>query len=75
MMHDPSEKAGPSKPQGHGEPAPSGIAVLVFFTIIAVAIVGGYFLLMKLIDMSRQEDCILGGRRNCAAPITAPADR
>jgi hypothetical protein len=74
MMHGPREESPSGKPQG-GEPAPSGIAILVFFTIIAIAIVGGYFLLMKLIDMSRQEDCILGGRGNCAAPITAPADR
>jgi hypothetical protein len=75
MMHNRREKPPSGKPQGGGQPAPSGIAVLMFFTILAVAIVGGYFLLMKLIDMSRQEDCILGGRRNCAAPITTPADR
>jgi hypothetical protein len=75
MMHDPSEKPRSGKPHGGGDPAPSGIAILVFFTIIAVAMVGGYFLLMKLIDMSRQEDCILGGGRNCAAPIAVPADR
>lgn len=54
--------------------APSTRAVLAFFMVMAVLCVGGYFLLMKLIDMSRQEDCMLSGRRNCA-PIEVPADR
>ena len=48
--------------------------ILVILTIIALVCVGGYFLLMKLIDVSRQEDCVLAGRRNCAA-IEAPLRR
>ncbi len=48
--------------------------ILVILTIIALACVGGYFLLMKLIDVSRQEDCLLAGRRNCA-PIEVPSSR
>jgi len=48
--------------------------ILVILTIIALVCVGGYFLLMKLIDVSRQEDCLLAGRRNCAA-IEAPLRR
>jgi hypothetical protein len=55
--------------------APSTVSILAFFTVLAVACVGGYFFLMKLIDISRQEDCMLAGRRNCAAPITMPPDR
>jgi hypothetical protein len=65
-------KAGNS---GSGDPAPSAAAILAFFAVLAVACVGGYFFLMKLIDISRQEDCMLAGRRNCAAPITMPSDR
>jgi hypothetical protein len=61
------------KPRNTGDPAPSGVAVLAFFVALAVACVGGYFLLLKLIDMSRQEDCMLAGRRNCAPPITVPS--
>jgi hypothetical protein len=64
-----------AKPRNSGDPAPSGVAVLAFFVILAVACVGGYFLLLKLIDMSRQEDCMLAGRRNCAPPIAGPAHR
>ena len=48
--------------------------ILVILTIIALVCVGGYFLLMKLIDVSPQEDCLLAGRRNCAA-IEAPLRR
>jgi len=56
---------------GGGERTLSPLAILVVLTIIALVCVGGYFLLMKLIDVSRQEDCLLAGRRNCAA-IEAP---
>jgi hypothetical protein len=75
-MNDESDirsRSGRPQNDGRGDPAPSGVAVLAFFLVIAVACVGGYFLLMKLIDMSRQEDCMLSGRRNCAAPIAVPA--
>jgi hypothetical protein len=48
--------------------------VVVVLAIIALACVGGYFLLMKLIDVSRQEDCLLAGRRNCA-PTEVPSRR
>jgi hypothetical protein len=64
-----------AKPRNSGDPTPSGVAVLAFFVVLAVACVGGYFLLLKLIDMSRQEDCMLAGRRNCAPPIAVPAHR
>ena len=59
---------------GGSDSAPSSISVLAFFAVLAVVGVGGYFLLMKLINMSREEDCILAGRRNCAL-IAVPADR
>ncbi len=48
--------------------------ILVILVVLAVVCVGGYFLLMKLIDVSREEDCVLAGRRNCAA-ITVPNAR
>jgi hypothetical protein len=50
----------------------SDVAVLAFLAVLAVACVGGYFLLTKLIDMSRQEDCMLGGRHDCVAPLVVP---
>jgi len=43
--------------------------ILVILATIALVCVGGYFLLMKLIDVSRQEDCLL------AAAGIAPRSR
>jgi hypothetical protein len=59
---------------GDGEQTLSARDIFVVLTILALACVGGYFLLMKLIDVSRQEDCLLGGRRNCAS-IEVPSGR
>jgi hypothetical protein len=52
----------------------SPLAILVILVTIALVCLGGYFLLMKLIDVSQQEDCFLAGRRNCA-PIEVPSRR
>jgi hypothetical protein len=57
---------------GGGGRAPSGIAIMAFLTAVALACVGGYFLVMKLIEISRQEDCILAGGRYCVPPIKLP---
>ena len=57
-----------------GEQTLSSREILVILTIIALVCVGGYFLLMKLIDVSRQEDCVLANRRNCAG-IEVPVGR
>jgi hypothetical protein len=43
-------------------------------TATALVCVVGYFFLLKLVDMSRQEDCLMSGRRNCA-PIEVPSNR
>jgi hypothetical protein len=60
---------------GGGGGAPSGIAILAFLAAVALACIGGYFLVMKLIEISRQEDCILAGGRYCVPPIELPRNR
>jgi hypothetical protein len=70
-IRSPSKRPQPSS--GDHETLP-GRFVAVVLLLIAAACVGGYFLLMKLIDISREEDCALAGRRNCA-PITVPSGR
>jgi hypothetical protein len=62
------------RPDDDGEQTLSPLAILVIIVAIALVCVGGYFLLLKLIDVSRQEDCLLAGRRNCA-PIVVPSGR
>jgi hypothetical protein len=57
---------------GDDDQGPSGVFILVTLALIALACIGGYFFVMKLIDISRQEDCFLAGRSNCA-PITVPS--
>ncbi len=37
------------------------------FATLAVALVLGYLLLSKLIDISQEEDCALAHRYNCGA--------
>ena len=64
----------PKPRNGAGEQPLSPLAILVILVTIGLVCVGGYFLLMKLIDVSRQEDCLLAGRRNCA-PIEVPSGR
>ena len=59
-------------PEGDDDQGTPGFVILLSFAVIAVVCVGGYLLLNKLIDISRQEDCLLAGRRNCA-PIVLPS--
>jgi len=54
----------PDPAESH-DSAPSGKAIAVLLGALAVALVGGYFFLMKLIDMGRTEDCLMSGRRDC----------
>jgi hypothetical protein len=63
----------PDEPHGH-DSGPSGFAIALVLGAFAIALVGGYFLVMKLVDMSRTEDCLMSGRRNCA-PIDMPMRR
>ena len=51
----------------HADPAPPTSAVVVVFGLIALACVAGYFLLMKLVSVSQDEDCLLAHRRDCGA--------
>jgi hypothetical protein len=75
MPDETTSRSRSTKPRNSGgEQTLSPRDILVILTIIALVCVGGYFLLIKLIDVSRQEDCLLAGRRNCA-PIEVPSRR
>jgi hypothetical protein len=75
MNDETANRSRSGKPRnGGGGQTLSPRDILVILTIIALVCVGGYFLLMKLIDVSQQEDCLLAGRRNCA-PIEGPSRR
>ncbi len=70
----PLPPGGPPNNSDAGDKGPSANYILIVLTITAVACVVGYFFLLKLVDMSRQEDCLMSGRRNCA-PIEVPSNR
>jgi hypothetical protein len=74
MNDETTNRSQSAKPRSGSGQTLSPRDILVILTIIALACVGGYFLLMKLINVSRQEDCLLAGRRNCAA-IEVPSGR
>jgi hypothetical protein len=78
MNHARGNRRRSGKPPDHGGgggESPSGITILAFLAAVAVACIGGYFLVMKLIEISRQEDCILAGGRYCVPPIELPSNR
>lgn len=47
-------------------PIPGPVLALIL-ALLAAALVLGYLLLNKLADISRDEDCALAHRKNCAA--------
>ena len=60
----------PASPAGPGNEEGSYLStrgLLIVFATLTVALVLGYLLLSKLIDMSQEEDCALAHRYNCGA--------
>jgi hypothetical protein len=65
----------PSKPaSGEGSRPVSDAMLAIFLATLTIALVLGYLFLNKLVDISRQEDCMLSRSRNCAA-TELPSDR
>jgi hypothetical protein len=64
----PASSSKPPKPVGDESLRPvSDAALAIYFAALAIALVLGYLLLSKLVDISRQEDCMLSRSKNCAA--------
>jgi type VI protein secretion system component VasF len=70
-----TNQSGGAAPQGepsnrsHAREAPpvSNAMLAIIVVAIVAALVLGYLFLGKLIDISRQEDCMLAHNKNCAA--------
>jgi hypothetical protein len=56
-----------SKPGNEEAQYLSTRGLFIVLGTLAVALVLGYLMLSKLIAISQEEDCALGGRYNCAA--------
>ena len=66
---DENDNSAPSgePPDGSYDSRPIPDSVLAIFAgILVVALVLGYLLLNKMADISREEDCMLAHRTNCA---------
>lgn len=61
------EDGRPALPRDEANSHLSTRGLLIVFATLAVALVLGYLLLSKLIDMSQEEDCALAHRYNCGA--------
>ena len=53
--------------QEHEAPPVSNAMLGIILVAVAAALVFGYLFLSKLIDISRQEDCMLAHNKTCAA--------
>ena len=64
----PPHRLGPSHQlQPHEAPPVSNAMLGIILVAVVAALVFGYLFLSKLIDMSRQEDCMLAHNKTCAA--------
>lgn len=63
----PTPRVDPSKPAVDTPQYLSTRGLLIVFGGIAVALVLGYLLLNKLLDISQEEDCALAHRYNCGS--------
>jgi len=61
----PSEPS--NRPHEREAPPVSNAMLGIILVAVAAALVFGYLFLSKLIDMSRQEDCMLAHNKTCAA--------
>jgi len=61
------EESGRPPPPGEPGQYLSTRGLVIVFAALAIALVAGYLLLNKLIDISQEEDCALAHRYNCGA--------
>jgi hypothetical protein len=71
-----NDEGGASAPSGKPSnrsyderPIPDAL-LAIFLAVLATALVLGYLFLNKMVEISRQEDCILGHRGNCTATVS-----
>ena len=67
MKQEGGRPASPARPGNETGSHLSTRGLLIVFATLTVALVLGYLLLGKLIDISQEEDCALAHRYNCGA--------
>ena len=67
MNQEGGQETPPVRPGSEGAQHLSTRGLFIVFAALAVALVLGYLLLNKLVDMSQEEHCALAHRYNCGA--------
>jgi hypothetical protein len=67
MKQKSGQPAAPIGQSGETNTTLSTRGLLIVFATLAIALVLGYLLLNKLVDISQEEDCALAHRYNCGA--------
>jgi hypothetical protein len=63
----PPQSGPPHRLREHEAPPVSNAMLGIILVAVVAALVFGYLFLSKLIDISRQEDCMLAHNKTCAA--------
>ena len=69
MTHEEQPQAGPEKRGAEVGQHLSTRGLAIVVAALATALVLGYLLLNKLVDISQEEDCALARRHNCGAVV------
>jgi hypothetical protein len=66
----------PPEPDGPAAPRPGArrYGPLVALAIVLILATGGWLIVRTMMDMSRVQDCVMSGRKNCA-PVDDGAGR
>ncbi len=56
----------PKAPRKPGFRGAQGAQPYIVLAIMILLAIGGYFLVNKIMEMDRIQDCVMSGRRNCA---------
>ena len=48
-----------------GERPPSRVGVFAAFVVLAVLVAAGVWITQSLVEMVRQQNCVMSGRRDC----------
>lgn len=71
MMDDDTSTSAPRsrRPRTGDGDTLSDAGVVAVVVVLAVVLAAGYLFAMKMIAVSKLDDCILGHRRNCEPPL------
>jgi hypothetical protein len=67
MKQERGQPTSPTEPRNEANTYLSTRGLVIVFATLVIALVFGYLLLNKLLEISQEEDCALAHRYNCGA--------